>query len=177
MQEGGNGSLFTEKQLLLWGVVRQQRSMVVVQIIHLVAQLHILSGPVDSKFEAAADDIKTEANKPMKHPCRGEYATNYATQSHQELPKGHMLLADRHHQRAGVVLDKDARNTVTARGVVYHPFSLGHRELVCVCGYLVCVQSRGHHCNEVLKHLVIVKGDFLCAIQRIDDAWYLLPKR
>lgn len=33
--------------------------------------------------------------------------------------------------------------------------SLSHRELVCVCGYLVCVQFRGHHCNEVLKHLVI----------------------
>lgn len=26
-----------------------------------------LSGPVDSKFEATADNIKTEANKPMKH--------------------------------------------------------------------------------------------------------------
>lgn len=92
--------------------------------------------------------------------------------------------------------------------------SLSHRELVCVCGYLVCVQFRGHHCNEVLKHLVIwdastqeriiegmgkkkkhsfiqweilfkcflhvlsseimwltVIGDFLCAVQRIDDAW------
>lgn len=26
-----------------------------------------LSGPVDSEFEAAADNIKTEANKPMEH--------------------------------------------------------------------------------------------------------------
>lgn len=26
-----------------------------------------LSGPVDSKFEATADRIKTEANKPMEH--------------------------------------------------------------------------------------------------------------
>lgn len=38
----GKGSLFTEKQLLLRGDGRQQRSMVVVQIIHLVVQLHIL---------------------------------------------------------------------------------------------------------------------------------------
>lgn len=112
--------------------------MVVVQIIHLV-QLCVLSGPVESQFEAAADDIKTEANEPVKHPCGGEYAPDYTTQSHQELPERHMLLADHHHQRAGVVLDEDAGNTVTARGVVYHPFSLSHRELVCVCGYLVCV--------------------------------------
>lgn len=37
-----------------------------------------------------------------------------------------MLFADRHHQRAGVVLDKDAGNAVTARCMVYHPL-LGNR--------------------------------------------------
>lgn len=54
--------------------------------------------------------------------CCGEYAPNDATQSHQELPQRHMLLADRHHQGADVVLHKNARNSVTACCVVYHPF-------------------------------------------------------
>lgn len=116
-----------------------------------------LSGPIDSKFEAAADNIETEANKPMEHSfnrgtrrwklnlfllwiwdrrihqsnfylksntrlaCGGEYSPDDAAQSHQELPQWHVLLADRHHQRAGVVLHKDAGNAVTARCVVYHP--------------------------------------------------------
>lgn len=59
--------------------------------------------------------------------CRGEYTPDNPTKSHQELPQRHMLLADRHHQRAGVVLDKDARNAVAARRVVYHPL-LGNRQ-------------------------------------------------
>lgn len=58
--------------------------------------------------------------------CRGEYPPDDAAQSHQELPQRHVLLADRHHQRAGVVLHKDAGNAVTARGVVYHPL-LGNK--------------------------------------------------
>lgn len=53
--------------------------------------------------------------------CGGEYSPDDAAQSHQELPQRHVLLADRHHQRAGVVLHKDAGNAVTARCVVYHP--------------------------------------------------------
>lgn len=53
--------------------------------------------------------------------CRGENAPDDSAQSHQELPQRHVLLGDRHRQRAGVVLHKDARHTVTAHGVVYHP--------------------------------------------------------
>lgn len=33
----------------------------------------------------------------------------------------HVLFGGRHRQRAGVVLHKDAQNTVAARSVVYHP--------------------------------------------------------
>lgn len=103
-----------------------------------------------------------------------------------------MLLADSHHQRADVVLHKDARNSMTACCMVYHSFlenghgvvstchplsvwlrfvfvsqidyvfllthPLSHRKLVRVCRYLVRVQSRGHHCDEVLEHLVVWGG-------------------
>lgn len=167
----------TGKQLLLRGVVSQQRGLMIVQVVHLIVQRRILSGSVDSELKATADNIKTDANKPMEHACGGEYSPDNATKSHQELPQRHMLLADRHHQRAGVILHKDAGHTVTACRVVYHPLPLSHGKLVRVCRYLVCVESGGHHCDEVLEHLVVVIGDFLCAIQRIDDAWYLLPKR
>lgn len=53
--------------------------------------------------------------------CCGKYPPDDAAQPHQELPQRHVLLADRHHQRAGIVLHEDARHAVTARGVVYHP--------------------------------------------------------
>lgn len=36
-----------------------------------------LSGPVDSKFKATADNIKTDTNKPMKHAFKeGETHSN-----------------------------------------------------------------------------------------------------
>lgn len=58
--------------------------------------------------------------------CGGEYASDDAAQSHQELPERHVLLAHGHHQGAGVVLDEDARNAVAARCVVYHPLLREH---------------------------------------------------
>lgn len=90
----------TGEQLLLRDVVSQQRSLVVVQIVHLVVELNILeqmesvratsnhlwrrpvlskkkpvfwmwkthlSGPMGSKFEATADDVKAEADEPVEH--------------------------------------------------------------------------------------------------------------
>lgn len=53
--------------------------------------------------------------------CRGKNAPDDSAQPHQELPQRHVLFGDGHHQRAGVVLHKDARDAVTARRVVYHP--------------------------------------------------------
>lgn len=53
--------------------------------------------------------------------CGGEYSPNDAAQSHQELPQRHVLLTDRHHQRAGVVLHEDARHAVAPCSMVYHP--------------------------------------------------------
>lgn len=99
-----------------------------------------LSGSV----EATADNIEEEPDQPVQHPCRhrsrggifffspvrrplrpgltggGEDAPDDSAQPHQELPERHVLLGDRHRQGAGVVLHEDARNTVTARGVVDH---------------------------------------------------------
>lgn len=66
------------------------------------------------------DKSRTAGKKRLA--CCGEYSSNDAAQSHQELPQWHMLLADGHHQRADVVLHEDARNAVTARCVVYHSF-------------------------------------------------------
>lgn len=73
------------------------------------------------RADGVDDDSGPEADEPMEHTCRGEYYPNHPAQSHQELPQGHVLFCDRHHQRAGVVLHKDARNPMAARTVVYHP--------------------------------------------------------
>lgn len=51
----------------------------------------------------------------------GENSPHDSAEAHQELPEGHVLLGDRHRQRAGVVLHKDARDAVAARRVVDHP--------------------------------------------------------
>lgn len=53
--------------------------------------------------------------------CCGEYAPDNTTQSHQELPQRHMLLPDCHHQRAGVIFDKDAGDAVAACCMIYYP--------------------------------------------------------
>lgn len=55
----------------------------------------------------------------------GEDPAHDAAQPHQELPQRHVLLADRHHQRAGVVLDEDPRDAVAPRRVVDHPLLKG----------------------------------------------------
>lgn len=59
--------------------------------------------------------------------CGGEYSPNDATQSHQELPQRHVLLTDCHHQRAGVILQEDARHAVAACSMVYHPLLQNER--------------------------------------------------
>lgn len=51
----------------------------------------------------------------------GENSPDDSAEAHQELPEGHVLLGDRHRQRAGVVLHKDARDAVAARRMVDHP--------------------------------------------------------
>lgn len=57
----------------------------------------------------------------VRFTCGGENAPDDATQPHQELPQGHVLLANRHHQGAGVVLDEDAGDAVTSCRVVDDP--------------------------------------------------------
>lgn len=79
-------------RLPLRGMVSQQRHLMVVEIVHLVVLLHVLeniqdqwcnkkriiktsecavdahlSGSMDAKFEATADNIKTEADESMQH--------------------------------------------------------------------------------------------------------------
>lgn len=52
-----------------------------------------LSGPVDSEFEATADDIKTEANKPMEHAFkeRGTPSDKWMNSDTFYFEKNHIL--------------------------------------------------------------------------------------
>lgn len=52
--------------------------------------------------------------------CCWENASYDATEAHEELPQGHVLLCHLYHQRADVILHKDPRNPMTPRCVVYH---------------------------------------------------------
>ena len=52
--------------------------------------------------------------------CRGEDAPNDATEPDQELPQWHVLLGNRHHERADVILHEDPRDTVASCCVVDH---------------------------------------------------------
>lgn len=104
-----------------------------------------LSRSTGADLKATEQSIEAEAHKPVQHSCkerttrlllfiftvdfifeprltcRGENAPGDSAQPHQELPQRHVLFGDGHHQRAGIVLHKDARDTVTARRMVYHP--------------------------------------------------------
>lgn len=111
---------------------------------HLLKPHLHLCGASGAELKATEQHVQAEADEPVQHSCNqttkafcwlfsqwiclepsltrgGENPPDDSAEAHQELPEGHVLLGDRHHQRAGVVLHEDARDAVAARRVVDHP--------------------------------------------------------
>lgn len=59
---------------------------------------------------------------------------------------------------------------MAACSMVYHTFPLSDGVLMRFCRHFVGVQFGWHNGDEVLKHVVRISSDFLCAVQRADNS-------
>lgn len=148
---------------LVLSILRKKRRQAVHMAINNTHTLWL----INPQFKTTADCVYAEANQTVQHASCWENASYDATEPHEELPQGHVLLSHLHHQRADVILHKDPRNPMTPRCVVYHSLPLGDWILVCVRWHLVRLQFCGHNGNEVLEHMIMICGHFFRAIQRI----------
>lgn len=148
---------------LVFSILRKKRR----QAVHMAIKNTHTLGLINPQFKTTADHVYAEANQTVQHASCWENASYDATEPHEELPQGHVLLSHLHHQRADVILHKDPRNPMTPRRVVDHSLPFSDWILVCVRWHLVRLQFCGHNGNEVLEHLIMICGHFFCAIQWI----------